>query len=213
MDSSVEDGIRIGKRVRPPRCCYTARVAAPKRIGGIVIVLAIAVAAFAGWQAYAFTAAQQEMTAKLDAVRSAYAAIAEKDAYPLEKDLAATPDVKLLIGNARGAIQDAAAAGGVTAKAKGIMAVQVALRRIVQAASADSPLRASPWFAALAKEVGPEGGIRGLLDGYNVTAKWWNQQVKTQAGSLTASLTTTGSREVPLLRFDGVEEYETVIRL
>ena len=96
---------------------------------------------------------------------------------------------------------------------RAIVALQVSLRKFREMLADNADAADRSEYALLERETGEAGDVRTLLQEYNDLAKRWNGMVQGQLGSLHASLRGYETAELPLLRFDGQEEYQTVIEL
>ncbi len=66
---------------------------------------------------------------------------------------------------------------------------------------------------SLRRAMGEASDLRPLLDAYNESAHAWNDRIASGMGGLTAALVVADVRPYPLLRFDGEQEYKTIIEL
>jgi hypothetical protein len=140
-----------------------------------------------------------------------YQRIATENALPLQDRLTA-PEQQELLEAVRTHSAAMAEQTDIESRVRAIMSMQIALRGLVASATA-SDQADDPRVAELNRRTGSKGDMQPLLEEYSLAAKEWNDRMATRLGAWTASLHSLPSTPLPLLRFDGKEEYETIIKL
>jgi len=98
-------------------------------------------------------------------------------------------------------------------KIQHISMLQVALVSFVKSVTAEQAFIKDPNFVYIQKEMGERGDMRELLSNYNTTALRWNNTVQSDVGSLTSQIEGSDRNLLPYLRFDGEQEFVTIVEL
>lgn len=98
-------------------------------------------------------------------------------------------------------------------KIQNISMIQIALVSFVKTVTADQPFVKDTHFVHLQKEMGERGDMRELLKEYNTTALRWNKTVQSDVGSVTSQIDGSKRNLIPYLRFDGEQEFVTIVEL
>lgn len=98
-------------------------------------------------------------------------------------------------------------------KIQNISMLQVALVSFVKSVTVEQAFVKDAHFVYVQKEMGERGDMRELLRDYNTSALRWNNTIQSDIGSLTSQMDGSQRNLLPYLRFDGEQEFVTVVEL
>lgn len=182
----------------------------------LAAILALALAVAGGIVAYEHVV-MARLTSTLDektgAIATGYIALVENNFLPLAETHRLTEPQRSLMQRVADTRRQLEEEAELEERIRIISLLQTALVNFIQTASPEQSFIKDARFIRLQKEMGERGDMRALLQEYNDTVLRWNNGMQSAMGSLLFS-SGDGSRHLlPYLRFDGGQEFVTVVEL
>lgn len=178
------------------------------------LVLAVAVTGgIVLYEQMVFRRLAAQLQAQADTISAGYQALATENLLPLAQEHDLTPAQERIAERIEETRAELAAAGTLEQKLQGISTLQVALVSFIKTVTADQTFVKDPLFVHLQKEMGERGDMREHLTAYNTSALRWNNSLQSEVGSLTSRLDGTERNLLPYLRFDGEQEFVTIVEI
>jgi hypothetical protein len=180
-----------------------------------IALVGVAIVGSVVWtQEKMLTELPKKLNQQLSLVANAYRTIAETHAFPLQTSIT-TPEQQSTLMSARESHEKLGSETlPMREKLATIALLQISLHRFL-AVSDDGAITQREEYKNLQRAMGERGDVIQLLNDYNNTAKQWNDLLSAQVSGLLAQLTfSKDDRErMPMLRFDGQQEFMTIIHL
>lgn len=181
-------------------------------ITSLALILAVTTAAVV-YQSFLFKRLSASLHRQADIIAEGYQTLVTDDLQPLQEEFPFTASQAKTAKRITDASTELAEAEALEDKLKGISMLQLSLVTFLTSVTAEQPFVKDGRLVHLQKEMGERGDMRELLRDYNTTALRWNNAVQSELGSLTAQVGGNGRSLLPYLRFDGEQEFVTIVEL
>ncbi len=168
---------------------------------------------YAAKQQRSIASVQTLLEAQTQSIAGTYRVFADRHVFPSENSRELTQDQRKASVRVRAAYSKLSEGLSVVERVLAISELQVALISYMNASLSSSASRNSEAAQMLQKELGPQGSVREQLASYNDSARLWNAFQTTPSGALRGQLTGGDGNILPYLRFDGQQEYVSIIEL
>lgn len=179
-----------------------------------LLVLTVAVAGgVIVYEQMLFKRLAAQLQEQTDTIAEAYLSLSTTHLLPLEERYELAQDQREAIERVESQMANLEAAATLETKLQHISLLQVGLVDFIETATVEQPLVKDASFVHLQKEMGETGAIRENLSLYNTLALRWNRALQSEVGSVAARMGGTSENILPYLRFDGEQEFVTIVEL
>lgn len=184
-----------------------------KKIASFLVLAAMITGGVIVYEQMTFKRLAAKLQVESETIAAGYLALASENMLPLTQAYELTPTQEKIAERVKEDKAKLEQADTLEERLQNISKLQVALVSFIKSVTADQPLVKDSDFIELQKEMGERGEMRTHLTAFNTTALRWNNGLQSEVGSLAARIGNTSRNVLPYLRFDGEQEYVTIVEL
>lgn len=184
-----------------------------RSLASFFVLLVIVVAGAVLYEQVSFKRLGAQLAEQTSAIGEGYAALVTDNLLPLRDAYPLTASQRSIMERAERGMERLQESDTLEEVLESIGTLQTALAGFIGTVTADQAFVRDERFIRLQQEMSERGDMRELLNAYNGTALRWNNGLRRTVGSVAAGLGKPSDDLLPYLRFDGSQEYVTIVEL
>lgn len=184
-----------------------------RSLASLFVLLAIVAAGAVLYEQVSFKRLGAQLEEQTGAIGEGYAALVTGSLLPLSDAYSLTASQRSIMERAESGIERLRGSETIEQVLESIGMLQTALAGFIGTVTTDQAFVRDERFIRLQQEMSERGDMRELLNAYNSTALRWNNGLQRTVGSVAAGLGKPSDNLLPYLRFDGSQEYVTIVEL